>query len=48
MPYPWQGARPLTVGGEQIGAIAVSGAPGGEKDEACAQPAIAKIASRLK
>jgi uncharacterized protein GlcG (DUF336 family) len=48
MPYPWQGALPLTAGGQQIGAIAVSGAPGGEKDEACAQPAIAAIASRLK
>lgn len=48
MPYPWQGALPLMAGTEQIGAIAVSGAPGGEKDEACAQPAIAKIAGRLK
>lgn len=48
MPYPWQGAVPLMASGQQIGAIAVSGAPGGEKDEACAQPAIARIASRLK
>jgi len=48
MPYPWQGALPLVASGEQIGAIAVSGAPGGEKDEACAQPAIAKIQGRLK
>jgi uncharacterized protein GlcG (DUF336 family) len=46
--FAWRGALPLMAGGEQIGAIAVSGAPGGEKDEACAQPAIAKIAGRLK
>jgi uncharacterized protein GlcG (DUF336 family) len=48
MPYPWQGALPLTAEGQQIGAIAVSGAPGGDKDEACAQPAVTAIAGRLK
>ena len=44
----WAGALPLTVGGEVIGAIGVSGAPGGDKDEACAQAALAKIQDRLK
>lgn len=46
--YGWRGALPLMAGSEQIGAIAVSGAPGGEKDEACAEPAIAKIKPLLK
>lgn len=44
----WPGAFPLMAGSEQIGAIAVSGAPGGEKDEACARPAVAAISARLK
>jgi len=43
-----RGALPLMAGGELIGAFAVSGAPGGDKDEACAQAGIDKIASRLK
>jgi uncharacterized protein GlcG (DUF336 family) len=38
-----QGAVPLKAGGELIGAFAVSGAPGGEKDEACVQAALAKV-----
>ena len=46
--FAWRGALPLMAGDEQIGAIAVSGAPGGEKDEACAEPAIAKIQPLLK
>ena len=43
-----QGAIVIKVGDEQIGAIGVSGAPGGEKDEACARAAIAQIQDRLK
>jgi uncharacterized protein GlcG (DUF336 family) len=43
-----RGALPIKVGDEVIGGVGASGAPGGEKDEACAQPAIAAIASRLK
>jgi uncharacterized protein GlcG (DUF336 family) len=31
-----------------IGAVGVSGAPGGEKDEACSNAGIAKVASKLK
>src|SRR5712691_472368 len=34
---PAQGALPIMVGNETIGAVGVSGAPGGEKDEACAK-----------
>lgn len=42
------GALPLTVGSELIGAIGVGGAPGGDKDEACAAAGIDKIKSRLR
>jgi uncharacterized protein GlcG (DUF336 family) len=43
-----QGALPIKVGEDVIGAIGVSGAPGGEKDEACAQAGIDKVADMLK
>jgi uncharacterized protein GlcG (DUF336 family) len=45
---PARGALPITVGEEVIGAIGVSGAPGGEKDEACAKAGIDKVADELK
>lgn len=45
---PLPGAVAIRVRGDYIGAIGVSGAPGGEKDEACARAGIAKIAERLK
>ena len=35
-------------GGQAIGAIGVSGAPGGAIDEACAREALAKIQDRMK
>jgi uncharacterized protein GlcG (DUF336 family) len=38
----------IKSGDDVIGAIGVGGAPGGEKDEVCAQAAVAKIADRLK
>lgn len=44
----WAGGQPLTSGGELIGALGVSGAPGGDKDDACATAAIAKLGDRLK
>jgi len=44
----WAGAQPLMVGGELIGALGVSGAPGGDKDDACTSAGIAKIKDRLK
>jgi uncharacterized protein GlcG (DUF336 family) len=42
------GALPLIVAGEVIGAIGVGGAPGGDKDEACAKAGIDKVIARLK
>ncbi|MGC4028686.1 MAG: heme-binding protein [Steroidobacteraceae bacterium] len=43
-----RGALPLVVGNEIIGAISVSGAPGGDKDEVCVQAGIDKVKSQLK
>ena len=43
-----QGGVPITVGETTIGAVAVSGAPGGDKDAACANAGIAKAADKLK
>lgn len=43
-----QGAVVIKLGDEVIGAIGASGAPGGEKDEACARAGLAKISDRLK
>ena len=45
---PRQGAIPIMVGGASIGAFAVSGAPGGDKDEPCAKAGLAKIQDRLQ
>jgi uncharacterized protein GlcG (DUF336 family) len=42
------GALPIKVGDDVIGAVGVSGAPGGERDEACAQAGIDKVADHLK
>jgi uncharacterized protein GlcG (DUF336 family) len=41
------GGLPIKVGEETIAAIGVSGAPGGDKDEACAQAGLVKISDRL-
>jgi uncharacterized protein GlcG (DUF336 family) len=43
-----QGGVPIKVGDVTIGAVAVSGAPGGDKDAACANAALAKVADKLK
>ena len=43
-----QGGVSIRAGGQIIGAIGVSGAPGGQFDEACARDALAKIQDRLK
>jgi len=45
---PSRGALPIKVGEDTIGAIGVSGAPGGEKDEACAKAGLDKVADELK
>lgn len=38
----------IKSGDEVIGAVGVGGAPGGDKDEVCAQAAVAKITDRLR
>jgi uncharacterized protein GlcG (DUF336 family) len=43
-----QGALPIKIGDDTLGAIGVSGAPGGEKDEACAKAGIDKVSADLK
>jgi uncharacterized protein GlcG (DUF336 family) len=42
------GGVPIKIGNETIGAIAAAGAPGGDKDEACAKAGLAKISDQLK
>src|SRR6202171_3983529 len=42
------GGVPIKVGTETIGAAGASGAPGGEKDEACILAGIAKVEGALK
>jgi uncharacterized protein GlcG (DUF336 family) len=44
----WAGGILITVGGEVIGAIGVSGAQPSAKDEACAIDGLNKIKSRLQ
>lgn len=44
---PLPGAVAVKINGEMIAAIGVSGAPGGDKDEACAKKGILKIADKL-
>ncbi|HET9718120.1 MAG TPA: heme-binding protein [Pseudolabrys sp.] len=43
-----RGALPIKVGEEVIGAAGASGAPGGEKDEACVKAALDKVADQLR
>jgi len=42
------GGVTIMAGGHAIGAIGVSGAPGGQFDEECARAAVAKIQDRMK
>jgi uncharacterized protein GlcG (DUF336 family) len=42
------GGVPIKVGNVAIGAVGVSGAVGGDKDEVCANAGIAKVADKLK
>ncbi len=42
-----QGALPIKVGEDVIGAVGVSGAPGGDKDEACSKAGIDKAVTQL-
>ena len=43
-----QGALPIKLGDEVIGAAGAAGAPGGDKDEACVKAGIDKVADQLK
>jgi uncharacterized protein GlcG (DUF336 family) len=43
-----QGALPIAVGDDVIGAVGVSGSPGGDKDEVCAKAGLDKVADQLK
>jgi uncharacterized protein GlcG (DUF336 family) len=43
-----QGALPIMLDKEVIGGAGASGAPGGEKDEACIKAALDKVADQLK
>src|SRR6266700_1466839 len=43
-----QGGVTIMAGGAAIGAVGVSGAPGGQFDEECARGALAKIKDRMK
>ncbi|MBU1263056.1 MAG: GlcG/HbpS family heme-binding protein [Thiobacillus sp.] len=42
------GALPIRADGSLIGAVGVSGAPGGDKDRACAAAALRKLEERLE
>jgi uncharacterized protein GlcG (DUF336 family) len=42
------GGVPIRAGAETIGGVGVSGAPGGEKDEVCANAGLAKVEAALK
>jgi uncharacterized protein GlcG (DUF336 family) len=43
-----EGGLPISTGGYRIGALGVSGAPGGDIDEKCAQKALENIEDRLE
>ena len=43
-----QGAIAIVAGGQTLGGLGVSGAPGGQFDEECARAALGKIKDRMK
>ena len=43
-----RGALPIKIGDDVVGAVGASGAPGGDKDEACVKAGIDKVADQLK
>ncbi len=43
-----RGGLPVDAAGSRVGAIGVSGAPGGDQDEACAKAALEKFVERLE
>jgi len=42
------GGVPIKIGNDVLGGIGVGGAPGGEKDEACASAGLQQVADQLK
>lgn len=42
------GGVPIKMGNDTIGAVGVSGAPGGPRDEVCAKAGLAKVADQLQ
>ena len=42
------GAVPIRAGGTLLGAVGVSGAPGGDKDEACAKAGLEEVQEQLE
>lgn len=44
----WAGGLPIRIHGVLVGAMSASGAPGGDKDEACVTAGLAKIAGAAK
>ena len=42
------GGVPVEAGGSLVGAVGVSGAPGGEEDDACARKGLAAIEDKLE
>lgn len=42
------GGVPIKIGNDVLGGIGVGGAPGGEKDEACANAGLQQVADQLK
>ena len=45
---PAAGGVPIKAGDQVIGGVGIVGAPGGDKDEACANAGIAKVSDKLK
>lgn len=43
-----RGGLPIVAGGHRVGAIGVSGAPGGDIDESCAKAALDALADRIE
>ncbi|MEW6132509.1 MAG: heme-binding protein [Pseudomonadota bacterium] len=43
-----EGAQPIRAAGSLIGAVGVSGAPGGDRDDACAKAALKAVEERLE
>lgn len=42
------GGVPIKVGDDVIGAVALSGSPGGDRDEACARAGVEKVSGQLR